>query len=69
MGEVSPKHLQPEEATTMIDNPFSDIASWEQYHDGSDQFKLDQDEKEQERQERFKRAWALRLENDTQDLY
>lgn len=53
----------------MIDNPFSDIASWEQYHDGSDQFKQDQDEKERERQERFKRAWALRLENDTQDLY
>ena len=53
----------------MIDNPFADISNWEQYHDGSDQFKQDQDYKEQERQERFARAWALRFENDTQDLY
>ena len=53
----------------MSDNPFADIANWEQYHAGSDQFKQDQDDKEQERQERFARAWALRFENDTQDLF
>tara|TARA_R110002012_G_C11504042_1_gene597669 strand:- start:102 stop:263 length:162 start_codon:yes stop_codon:yes gene_type:complete len=53
----------------MKNNPFVEISNWEQYHAGSDKFKQDQDERERERQENIERAWALRFENDTQDLF
>lgn len=52
-----------------MNNPFADIANWEKYHDGTDQSKKEQDDKEKERQERINRAWALRFDDDTQDLY
>lgn len=48
-----------------MNNPFADIANWEKYHDGTDQYKKEQDEKERERQENIERAWFLRFENDT----
>ena len=53
----------------MSDNPFKNITDWEQYADGADQYKKEQDDKEQERREIIDRAWALRFENDMQDLY
>mgnify|MGYP000232535382 CR=1 FL=1 len=52
-----------------MNNPFADIANWEKYHEGTDQYKKEQDEKERERQENIERAWALRFENNTQDLH
>ena len=52
-----------------MNDPFADIANWEKYHDGTDQYKKEQDDKEQERQGHVEHVWALRFENDTQDLY
>jgi|TARA_R110000851_G_scaffold325037_1_gene492717 hypothetical protein len=52
-----------------IDNPFDQIKTWEQYHAGTKEYQEKQDEEELRRKENTERAWALRFENDTQDLY